>query len=173
MNWILLTIAGLFEVAFAFCLGKAKETTGHEMYWSVSWSLRSRPRFSGCFSWPPWSSLSLDWRRCHIDVTAKPESTLTMRLFAMGWINPGNRTANNILLRMNGQRYWISCDRFTIRVLIYISSWEVPGFASNRWLGIVFQLFSSWEFKQSLFFTNVHIGLIVPTEVIHSFLIQS
>ncbi|MEE1962956.1 multidrug efflux SMR transporter [Allomuricauda taeanensis] len=32
MNWILLTIAGLFEVAFAFCLGKAKETTGHEMY---------------------------------------------------------------------------------------------------------------------------------------------
>lgn len=32
MNWILLTIAGLFEVAFAFCLGKAKETTGSEMY---------------------------------------------------------------------------------------------------------------------------------------------
>ena len=32
MNWILLTIAGLFEVAFAFCLGKAKETTGNEMY---------------------------------------------------------------------------------------------------------------------------------------------
>jgi quaternary ammonium compound-resistance protein SugE len=33
MNWIILTIAGLFEVAFAFCLGKAKETTGSEMYW--------------------------------------------------------------------------------------------------------------------------------------------
>ncbi len=32
MNWIVLIIAGLFEVAFAFCLGKAKETTGTEMY---------------------------------------------------------------------------------------------------------------------------------------------
>lgn len=32
MNWILLIIAGLFEVAFAFCLGKAKETNGNEMY---------------------------------------------------------------------------------------------------------------------------------------------
>jgi len=31
VNWILLIIAGLFEVAFAFCLGKAKETTGTEM----------------------------------------------------------------------------------------------------------------------------------------------
>ena len=29
MNWILLIIAGLFEVAFAACLGKAKETTGN------------------------------------------------------------------------------------------------------------------------------------------------
>ena len=28
MNWILLIIAGLFEVGFATCLGKAKETTG-------------------------------------------------------------------------------------------------------------------------------------------------
>ena len=28
MNWILLIIAGLFEVAFAACLGKAKEATG-------------------------------------------------------------------------------------------------------------------------------------------------
>jgi quaternary ammonium compound-resistance protein SugE len=33
MNWIILIIAGLFEVAFASCLGKAKETTGSEMYW--------------------------------------------------------------------------------------------------------------------------------------------
>lgn len=33
MNWILLIIAGLFETAFAFCLGKAKETSGNEMYW--------------------------------------------------------------------------------------------------------------------------------------------
>lgn len=34
MNWILLVIAGLFEVAFAACLGKAKEATGMEAtYW--------------------------------------------------------------------------------------------------------------------------------------------
>ena len=32
MNWIILIIAGLFEVVFASCLGKAKETTGQEMY---------------------------------------------------------------------------------------------------------------------------------------------
>lgn len=32
MNWLILTTAGLFEVAFAFCLGKAKETAGNEMY---------------------------------------------------------------------------------------------------------------------------------------------
>ena len=32
MNWVLVIIAGLFEVAFAFCLGKANETTGKEMY---------------------------------------------------------------------------------------------------------------------------------------------
>ena len=36
MNWIILIIAGLFEVAFAYCLGKAKETSGNEMYlWYV------------------------------------------------------------------------------------------------------------------------------------------
>lgn len=28
MNWIILIIAGLFEVGFAACLGKVKETTG-------------------------------------------------------------------------------------------------------------------------------------------------
>jgi len=28
MNWLLLIIAGLFEVGFASCLGKAKESTG-------------------------------------------------------------------------------------------------------------------------------------------------
>lgn len=28
MNWITLVIAGLFEVSFAFCLGKAKDATG-------------------------------------------------------------------------------------------------------------------------------------------------
>ncbi len=32
MNWIILIVAGLFEVAFAFCLGKAKESSGSEMY---------------------------------------------------------------------------------------------------------------------------------------------
>ena len=36
MNWIILIIAGLFEVAFAFFLGKAKETSGNEMYWWYS-----------------------------------------------------------------------------------------------------------------------------------------
>ncbi|MBS7231759.1 multidrug efflux SMR transporter [Flavobacterium psychroterrae] len=36
MNWILLIIAGLFEVGFASCLGKAKETTGMILtYWMV------------------------------------------------------------------------------------------------------------------------------------------
>jgi quaternary ammonium compound-resistance protein SugE len=36
MNWIILVIAGLFEVAFAFCLGKAKTSSGNEMYlWYV------------------------------------------------------------------------------------------------------------------------------------------
>ncbi|MBY8962939.1 multidrug efflux SMR transporter [Flavobacterium sp. D11R37] len=34
MNWLLLIIAGLFEVGFASCLGKAKETTGTtSAYW--------------------------------------------------------------------------------------------------------------------------------------------
>lgn len=36
MNWVLLIIAGLFEVAFAACLGKAKESTGNEVtYWYI------------------------------------------------------------------------------------------------------------------------------------------
>jgi quaternary ammonium compound-resistance protein SugE len=36
MNWILLIIAGLFEVAFAACLGKAKESTGiATTYWYI------------------------------------------------------------------------------------------------------------------------------------------
>jgi quaternary ammonium compound-resistance protein SugE len=34
MNWIILIIAGLFEVAFASCLGMAKTTTGKpQMLW--------------------------------------------------------------------------------------------------------------------------------------------
>ncbi|MFD2920399.1 DMT family transporter [Terrimonas rubra] len=32
MNWIILIIAGLFEVGFAACLGKAKEVTGASAY---------------------------------------------------------------------------------------------------------------------------------------------
>src|SRR5690606_1956614 len=32
MNWIILIIGGLFEVAFTFCIGKAKESAGTEMY---------------------------------------------------------------------------------------------------------------------------------------------
>lgn len=34
MNWILLILAGLFEVGFATCLGKAKDATGStSLYW--------------------------------------------------------------------------------------------------------------------------------------------
>ncbi|MBL7950973.1 MAG: multidrug efflux SMR transporter [Flavobacteriales bacterium] len=36
MNWLLLVIAGLFEVGFATCLGKAKESSGPvAMWWMV------------------------------------------------------------------------------------------------------------------------------------------
>lgn len=33
MNWIILIIAGLFEVGFAYCLGKAKEANNPDAYW--------------------------------------------------------------------------------------------------------------------------------------------
>ncbi|HTE28587.1 DMT family transporter [Flavitalea sp.] len=33
MNWLILIVAGLFEVAFASCLGKAKEAEGSAVYW--------------------------------------------------------------------------------------------------------------------------------------------
>jgi len=33
MNWIILIVAGLFETAFASCLGKAKEASGMTMYY--------------------------------------------------------------------------------------------------------------------------------------------
>ncbi len=33
MNWLLLVIAGLFEVGFATCLGKAKEASGTTAAW--------------------------------------------------------------------------------------------------------------------------------------------
>ncbi len=40
MSWLILIIAGLFEVAFAFCLGKAKETTGTEMVlWYIGFAI--------------------------------------------------------------------------------------------------------------------------------------
>lgn len=40
MSWILLIIGGLFEVAFASCLGKAKETAGMEsVYWMIGFLL--------------------------------------------------------------------------------------------------------------------------------------
>lgn len=32
MNWIILVIGGLFEVAFTYCIGRAKDSTGMEMY---------------------------------------------------------------------------------------------------------------------------------------------
>jgi len=36
MNWLILIIAGFFEVGFATCLGKAKETTGNtSLLWMV------------------------------------------------------------------------------------------------------------------------------------------
>ncbi len=41
MNWILLIIAGLFEVGFASCLGKAKETSGAESAWWLAGFLLS------------------------------------------------------------------------------------------------------------------------------------
>jgi quaternary ammonium compound-resistance protein SugE len=33
MNWIIVIIAGMFEVAFTFCLGKARASTGMTAYW--------------------------------------------------------------------------------------------------------------------------------------------
>ena len=41
MNWLLLIIAGLFEVGFAFCLGKAKEASGTAVTWWYIWFLVS------------------------------------------------------------------------------------------------------------------------------------
>lgn len=42
MNWFVLIIAGLFEVIFAFCLGKAKETEGTTSYlWLLGFAITS------------------------------------------------------------------------------------------------------------------------------------
>ncbi|SFW38963.1 DMT family transporter [Cellulophaga fucicola] len=47
MNWIILIIAGFFEVAFAFSLGKAKEATGTEAYlWYTSFFICSLISFA-------------------------------------------------------------------------------------------------------------------------------
>ena len=35
MNWILLVIAGLFEVGFATCLGKAREAGSNTLLWML------------------------------------------------------------------------------------------------------------------------------------------
>jgi quaternary ammonium compound-resistance protein SugE len=40
MNWIILIIAGLFEVGFATCLGKAKESSGiQSILWIIGFFL--------------------------------------------------------------------------------------------------------------------------------------
>lgn len=40
MNWIILIIAGLFEVGFTTCLGKAQETEGRESYlWYMAFGI--------------------------------------------------------------------------------------------------------------------------------------
>jgi len=36
MNWVILIIAGFFEVGFATCLGKAKETSGTTSNWWIA-----------------------------------------------------------------------------------------------------------------------------------------
>lgn len=36
MNWLLLIIGGFFEVGFATCLGKARESSGPEAVWWIS-----------------------------------------------------------------------------------------------------------------------------------------
>ena len=42
MNWIILIIAGLFEVGFTFCLGKIKGATGTDFYlWGAGFVILS------------------------------------------------------------------------------------------------------------------------------------
>lgn len=36
MNWLMLILGGLFEVAFTFCLGQAKISEGNASYWWYS-----------------------------------------------------------------------------------------------------------------------------------------
>lgn len=47
MNWIILIIAGLFEVGFTFCLGKIKGATGTDFYlWGAGF--KHVPTGKGC-----------------------------------------------------------------------------------------------------------------------------
>lgn len=40
MNWIILIFAGLFEVGYTFCLGKAKAETGnHAIAWYIGFTI--------------------------------------------------------------------------------------------------------------------------------------
>lgn len=39
MNWIILIVAGLFEVAFATCLGKAKTAVGSDVYFYYNFNM--------------------------------------------------------------------------------------------------------------------------------------
>lgn len=50
MNWLILIIAGLFEVGFALCLGKARETTGAASWFWLAGFLLSLPlmEITGC-----------------------------------------------------------------------------------------------------------------------------
>lgn len=36
MNWVFLIFAEIFEIAFAFCLGKTKTADGQSIYWWYS-----------------------------------------------------------------------------------------------------------------------------------------
>jgi quaternary ammonium compound-resistance protein SugE len=46
MAWFLLVLGGLFEVAFAFSLGKAKETQGSPLGWYAAFALFAAISFS-------------------------------------------------------------------------------------------------------------------------------
>lgn len=49
MNWIILIIAGLFEVGFTFCLGKIKGATGTDFYlWGARKAKGTGDWYVGC-----------------------------------------------------------------------------------------------------------------------------
>src|SRR5690606_32300973 len=68
MNWFILILGGLFEVAFTYCIVRAKESVGTEMYlWyvgfliSVSISMglffKATRTFSLCTAYAVWSAI--------------------------------------------------------------------------------------------------------------------